>query len=114
MRNPIGETVERFLEKWMSIDSAQPQRDELRASDNDTLGVMFRYTGTINYYPFSMELGARAAAAHEAAQWHMTTLWSDATAFQVNCTYMPVAHPSRLGSVAQRSRVSVGPLLHAA
>jgi hypothetical protein len=61
---------------------------ELRASDNDTLGVMFRYTGTSNYYRFSMdsELSQRRLTKVRNGTW--TTLWSDATAYTLNRTYV--------------------------
>jgi YD repeat-containing protein len=61
---------------------------ELLASDNDTLGVMFRYTSTSNYYRFSMdsELPQRRLTKVRNGTW--TTLWSDATAYQLNRTYV--------------------------
>jgi hypothetical protein len=61
---------------------------ELFSGDNDTLGVMFRYTGTSNYYRFSMdsELAQRRLTKVRNGTW--TTLWSDATAYQLNRTYV--------------------------
>jgi hypothetical protein len=44
---------------------------ELRSSDNDALGVMFRYTGTSNYCRFSMdsERSNRRLNPHHEARW---------------------------------------------
>jgi hypothetical protein len=49
---------------------------------------MFRYTGTRNYYRFSMdsELAQRRLTKVRNGTW--TTLWSDATAYQLNRTYV--------------------------
>jgi len=64
---------------------------ELFSGDHDTLGVMFRYTisgSTHNYYRFSMdsELAQRRLTKVRNGTW--TTLWSDATAYQLNRTYV--------------------------
>lgn len=60
---------------------------ELQSSDNDTLGVMFRYTSTSNYYRFSMdaERSNRRLAKVRNGAW--TTLWEDTGAYQLNRTY---------------------------
>jgi hypothetical protein len=61
---------------------------ELRSSDNDTLGMMFRYTSTSNYYRFSMdaERSNRRLAKVRNGTW--TTLWEDTGAYQLNRTYV--------------------------
>jgi hypothetical protein len=49
---------------------------------------MFRYTGTSNYYRFSMdsELAQRRLTKVRNGTW--TTLWSDGTAYELNRTYV--------------------------
>jgi len=61
---------------------------ELRSSDDDVLGVMFRYTNTNNYYRFSLdaERANRRLAKKRNGTW--TTIWQDTTAFQLNRTYV--------------------------
>jgi YD repeat-containing protein len=61
---------------------------ELRSSDNDVLGVMFRYTSASNYYRFSMdsERANRRLSKKRNGTW--TTLWSDSVAYQLNRTYV--------------------------
>jgi hypothetical protein len=61
---------------------------ELNSSDNDVLGVMFRYTNNNNYYRFSMdsERANRRLSKKRNGTW--TTLWSDTTAYQLNRTYV--------------------------
>jgi hypothetical protein len=59
---------------------------ELRSSDNDTLGMMFRYTSTSNYYRFSMDSERAQRRLTKVRNGTWTTLWSDATAYQLNRT----------------------------
>jgi hypothetical protein len=61
---------------------------ELRSSDNDTLGVMFRYTSTSNYYRFSMDSERAQRRLTKVRNGTWTTLWSDSTAYQLNRTYV--------------------------
>ncbi len=61
---------------------------ELRSSDNDTLGVMFRYTNNTNYYRFSMDSERAQRRLTKVRNGTWTTLWSDSTAYQLNRTYV--------------------------
>ena len=61
---------------------------ELRSSDNDTLGVMFRYTSTSNYYRFSMDSERSIRRLTKVRNGTWTSLWSDSMAYQLNRTYV--------------------------
>ena len=61
---------------------------ELRSSDNDTLGVMFRYTNATNYYRFSMDSERAIRRLTKVRNGTWTSLWSDTTAYQLNRTYV--------------------------
>jgi YD repeat-containing protein len=61
---------------------------ELRSSDNDTLGVMFRYTGTSNYYRFSMDSERSNMRLTKVRNGTWTSLWESTTAYQLNRTYV--------------------------
>ncbi len=65
---------------------------ELMSSDNDTLGVMFRHSGTgssQSYYRFSMDserANRRLAKLRSNGTW--STLWEDSTVFTLNRWYV--------------------------
>jgi hypothetical protein len=61
---------------------------ELRSSDNDTLGVMFRYSSTNNYYRFSMDSERSNRRLTKVRNGTWSTLWQDSTAYQLNRTYV--------------------------
>jgi hypothetical protein len=61
---------------------------ELRSSDNDTLGVMFRYSSTSNYYRFSMDAERAQRRLTKVRNGTWTTLWSDSTVYTQNRTYV--------------------------
>jgi hypothetical protein len=61
---------------------------ELRSSDNDSLGVMFRYTNATNYYRFSMDSERAIRRLTKVRNGTWTSLWSDTTAYQLNRTYV--------------------------
>jgi hypothetical protein len=49
---------------------------------------MFRYTSTSNYYRFSMDSERAQRRLTKVRNGTWTTLWSDATAYQLNRTYV--------------------------
>jgi hypothetical protein len=61
---------------------------ELRAGDDDVIGVMFRYTNTSNYYRFSIDRERPSRRLQKKRNGTWTTIWSDATAYNLNQTYV--------------------------
>jgi hypothetical protein len=61
---------------------------ELRAGDDDVIGVMFRYTNASNYYRFSIDRERPSRRLQKKRNGTWTTIWSDATAYNLNQTYV--------------------------
>ncbi|MCP4257776.1 MAG: hypothetical protein GY774_09655 [Planctomycetes bacterium] len=62
-------------------------RVRLQSFDNDTIGIMFRYTDENNYYRFSIDSQRRCGRVVKNVEETFTLLWEDDFSYEVGHTY---------------------------
>lgn len=61
---------------------------QIRSDDNDSIGVMFRYTDTNNYYRFSMNRQSKYRRLIKKVAGQVKVLWEDTTQYILKHAYM--------------------------